>query len=108
MKPVWVGLITVRPLVADSGLAEGRAACVWVAAPASNAEEYLEAARVVFEERGFEAREADDFQPADDANLSAELRELADDVARTQSAATASTFYTFPEEELEDDAPEGA
>ena len=102
-KPAWVGKITVRALPGNESL-EARGAYVWVVAPATSADEYLEAARTALEQDGFEALEADDFRPAVGADLWYSLKRLVSEVETSQIPAIDDTFFTFPDSELEDDA----
>lgn len=101
-KPVWVGLMDVRPLPGNESLDGQFGAYVHVLAPADSWEEFAELARVLLEEEGWEAIEAD-IKPALEDDLSEKLWALAQVVARTQLPALDDTFHSYPEEDENDD-----
>jgi hypothetical protein len=101
-RPVWVGLLEVKPLAGNDSLGDQFGAYVHVLAPADTWEEFAESARVLLETEGWEALEAD-MKPAVEDDLSEKLWALAQVVAETQLPAINDTFYSYPEEDETDD-----
>jgi hypothetical protein len=101
-KPVWVGLLDVRPLPGNDSLDGQFGAYVHVLAPADSWEEFAESARLLLEAEGWKAIEAD-MKLAVEEDLSEELWTLAQVVAKTQLPVLDDTFHSYPEEDEVDE-----
>jgi hypothetical protein len=101
-KPVWVGLLDVRPLPGNDSLDGQFGAYVHVLAPADSWEEFAESARQLLETEGWEAIEADEIRPAREDDLSENFWALAQIVSKTQLPALDDTFHSYPAVDEED------
>lgn len=107
-KPVWIGLLDLRPRPGNDLLGDSGGAYVQALAPASSREEFVAVWTSLMEDADYDVLSIENVEPFDDRRRrespDPRIVEIAEQVSQTQQPAHDDEWFSYPlEDEPSDD-----